>query len=97
VCRAGRDGSARSAQHQWQDFTGQGQAIAKNAASDVRILVVAILAHELPDRDEHAKDVPTERWHAMRVLDANRANRKLAQKAVCTSEAAFFAMAGLGR
>src|SRR3954471_9422864 len=47
-------------------FVGQGQAIAKNAASDVQILVVGnpcntncLVAYA------NGRDVPAERWHAM--------------------------------
>src|SRR6516162_5401945 len=63
-------------------FTGQGNAIAKNAASDVRVLVVGnpcntnalIAAHNAPG-------VPKERFFAMTALDENRAKTQLAQKA----------------
>jgi malate dehydrogenase len=63
-------------------FTGQGNAIAKNAASDVRILVVGnpcntnslIAAHNAPG-------VSKERFFAMTALDENRAKTQLAQKA----------------
>src|SRR5579871_494458 len=51
-------------------FTGQGQAIAKNASSDVRVLVVgnpcntnALIAMN------NAKGVPSERFFAMTMLD----------------------------
>ena len=63
-------------------FIGQGQAIEKNAASDVRILVVgnpcntnALIAMN------NAKSVPRDRWFAMTRLDENRAKAQLAQKA----------------
>jgi malate dehydrogenase len=63
-------------------FTGQGQAIAKNAASDVRVLVVgnpcntnSLIAMN------NAKGVPTERFFAMTMLDQNRAATQLAKKA----------------
>ena len=63
-------------------FTGQGNAIAKNAASDVRVLVVGnpcntnslIAANNAPG-------VPKERFFAMTALDENRAKSQLAQKA----------------
>ena len=63
-------------------FTGQGNAIAKNAASDVRVLVVGnpcntnslIAANNAPG-------VPKERFFAMTALDENRAKTQLAQKA----------------
>src|SRR3954468_23204231 len=63
-------------------FIGQGQAIQKNAAKDVRILVVGnpcntncLIAMNNPP------DVPKDRWHAMTRLDENRAKSQLAQKA----------------
>jgi malate dehydrogenase len=63
-------------------FTGQGNAIAKNAASDVRVLVVGnpcntnalICANNAPG-------VPKERFFAMTALDENRAKTQLAKKA----------------
>jgi malate dehydrogenase len=63
-------------------FTGQGKAIAANAASDVRVLVVGnpcntnalIAAH-------NAAGVPKDRFFAMTALDENRAKTQLAQKA----------------
>src|SRR5499427_4290418 len=55
-------------------FIGQGQAIAKNAASDVRVLVVgnpcntnALIAAN------NAPGVPKDRFFAMTALDENRA------------------------
>jgi malate dehydrogenase len=63
-------------------FTGQGQAIAKNAASDVRVLVVgnpcntnALIAMN------NAKGVSSDRFFAMTMLDENRAKTQLAKKA----------------
>ncbi|TGL03227.1 malate dehydrogenase [Leptospira bouyouniensis] len=63
-------------------FTTQGKAIEKNAASDVRVLVVgnpcntnALIAMN------NAKGVPADRWFAMTGLDENRAKTQLAQKA----------------
>src|SRR5215468_3540261 len=63
-------------------FVGQGRAIAKNAASDVRVLVVGnpcntncLVAYS------NGRDVPAERWTAMTRLDHNRAVSALAQKA----------------
>jgi malate dehydrogenase len=63
-------------------FTGQGNAIAKNAASDVRVLVVgnpcntnSLIAMN------NAKGVPSERFFAMTMLDENRAKTQLAKKA----------------
>jgi malate dehydrogenase len=63
-------------------FTGQGQAIAKNAAADVRVLVVgnpcntnSLIAAN------NAHGVPKDRFFAMTALDENRAKSQLAQKA----------------
>jgi malate dehydrogenase len=63
-------------------FTGQGQAIARNAASDVRVLVVgnpcntnALIAMN------NADGVPKDRFFAMTRLDENRAKSQLAKKA----------------
>jgi malate dehydrogenase len=63
-------------------FTGQGQAIAKNAAANVRVLVVgnpcntnALIAAT------NAPGVARERFFAMTALDENRAKSQLAQKA----------------
>jgi len=62
-------------------FVGQGQAIQKNAAPDVRILVVGnpcntnclIAMHNAPQ-------IPRDRFHAMTRLDENRAKSQLAKK-----------------
>lgn len=63
-------------------FTGQGQAIQKNAASDVRVLVVGNPCNtNCLIAMNNAKDVPADRWHAMTRLDENRAKTQLAQKA----------------
>jgi malate dehydrogenase len=63
-------------------FTSQGQAIARNAASDVRVLVVgnpcntnSLIAAR------NASGVPANRFFAMTKLDENRARTQLAQKA----------------
>lgn len=63
-------------------FTGQGQAIARNAAKDVRVLVVgnpcntnALIAMS------NASGIPSDRFFAMTRLDENRAKSQLAQKA----------------
>jgi malate dehydrogenase len=63
-------------------FIGQGQAIQRNAARDVRILVVGnpcntnclIAMH-------NARDISRDRFHAMTRLDENRAKSQLAKKA----------------
>lgn len=63
-------------------FTGQGQAIAANAASDIRVLVVGnpcntncLIAMNA------AKGIPNNRFYAMTRLDENRAKSQLAAKA----------------
>ena len=63
-------------------FTGQGNAIAKNAAADVRVLVVgnpcntnALIAAN------NAPGIPKDRFFAMTALDENRAKSQLAKKA----------------
>src|SRR5919108_5043072 len=69
-------------------FVGQGQAIQKNAASDVRVHVVGnpcntnclIAMHNAPD-------VPRERFFAMTRLDENRAKSQLAKKAAVQTTA----------
>ncbi len=65
-------------------FTSQGQAIAANAADDIRTLVVgnpcntnALIAMN------NASGVPKERFFAMTRLDENRAKSQLAAKAGC--------------
>jgi malate dehydrogenase len=63
-------------------FTGQGQAIARNAAKDVRTLVIgnpcntnSLIAMS------NAAGVPRENFFAMTMLDENRAKTQLAKKA----------------
>jgi malate dehydrogenase len=63
-------------------FTSQGQAIAKNAAGDVRVLVVgnpcntnALIAKS------NAQGIPGDQFFAMTALDENRAKTQLAKKA----------------
>ena len=63
-------------------FTGQGRAIAANAADDLRVLVVGnpcntnclIAASAAPA-------IPAERWFAMTMLDENRGRYQLARRA----------------
>src|SRR6478752_458104 len=63
-------------------FVGQGQAIQKNAASDVRILVVGNPCNtNCLIAMNNAKDIPRDRFFAMTRLDENRAKAQLAQKA----------------
>ncbi len=63
-------------------FGPQGEAIAKHAGSDVRVLVVGNPCNTncLIARS-HAPEVPADRWFAMTRLDENRAKSQLAQKA----------------
>ncbi len=69
-------------------FTGQGQAIQKSAASDVRVLVVGNPCNtNCLIAMNNAKDVPANRWFAMTRLDENRAKSQLAQKANVHSSA----------
>ncbi|MGA3007757.1 MAG: malate dehydrogenase [Opitutaceae bacterium] len=63
-------------------FTGQGQAIARNAASDVRVLVVGNPCNtNCLIAMSNAKGIPADRWFAMTMLDQNRAKTQLAKKA----------------
>src|SRR4051812_1338125 len=63
-------------------FIGQGQAIQKNAASDVRILVVGNPCNtNCFIAMSNARSVPRERFFAMTRLDENRAKAQLARKA----------------
>lgn len=63
-------------------FIGQGNAIAKNAASDVRVLVVGNPCNtNCMIAMNNAPSIPSDRWFAMTRLDENRAKAQLAQKA----------------
>jgi malate dehydrogenase len=63
-------------------FIVQGQAIAKNAAPDVRVLVVGNPCNtNCLIAMNNAKAVPSDRWFAMTRLDENRAKSQLATKA----------------
>src|SRR5438034_8844913 len=63
-------------------FIGQGQAIQKNAASDVRIHVVGNPCNtNCLIAMNNAPSVPRERFFAMTRLDENRARAQLARKA----------------
>jgi malate dehydrogenase len=63
-------------------FTGQGQAIQNNAASDTRVLVVGNPCNtNCLIAMNNAPDVPNDRFFAMTRLDENRAKTQLAQKA----------------
>jgi malate dehydrogenase len=62
-------------------FIGQGQAIEKNAASDVRVLVVGNPCNtNCLIAMNNAKEIPQDRWFAMTRLDENRARAQLAYK-----------------
>jgi malate dehydrogenase len=68
-------------------FVGQGQALAKNAAKDVHILIVGnpcntncLVAYR------NGQDIPADRWSAMTRLDHNRAVAALAKKAGVPNE-----------
>ncbi len=63
-------------------FIGQAQALQKNAASDIRILVVGNPCNTncLIARS-NAQDIPADRWFAMTRLDENRGKAQLARKA----------------
>jgi len=63
-------------------FIGQSQAIQKNAAKDVRILVVGNPCNtNCLIAMNNAPEVPRDRWHAMTRLDENRARLQLSRKA----------------
>ena len=63
-------------------FIGQGHAIEKNAAADVRVLVVGNPCNtNCLIAMNNARSVPRDRWFAMTRLDENRARAQLAHKA----------------
>lgn len=63
-------------------FTAQGNAVEKNAASDVRVFVVGNPCNtNCLIAMNNAKGVPADRFFAMTSLDENRAVTQLAQKA----------------
>ncbi len=63
-------------------FIGQGQALEKNAAADVRILVVGNPCNtNCLIAMNNAPGIPRERFFAMTRLDENRAKSQLAKKA----------------
>ncbi|MBC8003378.1 MAG: malate dehydrogenase [Opitutaceae bacterium] len=62
-------------------FISQGQAIQKNAAGDIRVLVVGNPCNtNCLIAMNNARDVASDRWFAMTKLDENRAKTQLAQK-----------------
>jgi malate dehydrogenase len=63
-------------------FTGQGQALQKSAAKDVRVLVVGNPCNtNCLIAMQSAPEIPRDRWYAMTRLDENRAKAQLAKKA----------------
>src|SRR3979411_2911589 len=63
-------------------FIGQGQAVEKNAAADVRVLVIGNPCNtNCLIAMNNAKKIPRHRWFAMTRLDENRARAQLAHKA----------------
>src|SRR3981081_3316607 len=63
-------------------FVGQGQAIEKNGAADVRMLGVGNPCNtNLLTAMNYSKEIPHDRWFAMTRLDENRARAQLAHKA----------------
>jgi malate dehydrogenase len=63
-------------------FTGQGKAIARNAAKDVRVLVVGNPCNtNCLIALSNAEGIPKDRFFAMTRLDENRAKSQLAKKA----------------
>jgi malate dehydrogenase len=79
-------------------FTGQGEAIARNASDDCRVLVVgnpcntnALIGSTAASR----LGMPTDRWFAMTMLDEKRARSQLATRAgVAASEVTDLAIWG---
>ncbi len=63
-------------------FTGQGQAIQRNAAADIRVLVVGNPCNtNCLIGMNNAPEIPRDRWFAMTRLDENRAKSQLAARA----------------
>lgn len=63
-------------------FIGQGQALQRNAAADVRVLVVGNPCNtNCLIAMNNARGIPADRWLAMTRLDENRAKSQLAKKA----------------
>src|ERR1043165_5774565 len=63
-------------------FVGQGQAIQKKAAADVRVLVIGNPCNtNCLIAMNNAKEIPNDRWFAMTRLDENRARAQLAHRA----------------
>jgi len=63
-------------------FIGQGKAIEKNAAADIRVLVIGNPCNtNCLIAMNNARSIPSDRWFAMTRLDENRARAQLAHKA----------------
>jgi malate dehydrogenase len=63
-------------------FVGQGQALERNAAADVRVLVIGNPCNtNCLIAMKNAREIPRDRWFAMTRLDENRARAQLAHKA----------------
>src|SRR5713101_5732034 len=63
-------------------FIGQGQAIERNAAADVRVLVIGNPCNtNCLIALNNAREISRDRWFAMTRLDENRARAQLAHKA----------------
>jgi malate dehydrogenase len=63
-------------------FSAQGRAIARNAAADVRVLVVGNPCNtNCLIAAANARDIPADRWFAMTMLDENRGRSQLAARA----------------
>ncbi|QQY09800.1 MAG: malate dehydrogenase [Candidatus Xiphinematobacter sp.] len=63
-------------------FVKQGHAIQRNAAADVRVLVIGNPCNtNCLIAMSSARDIPNNRWFAMSRLDENRAKAQLAEKA----------------
>ena len=63
-------------------FVEQGKAIGRNAASDIRVLVVGNPCNtNCLIAMNNAPEIPKDRWFAMTRLDENRAKTQLAKKA----------------
>ena len=63
-------------------FTAQGRAIGRNAAADVRVLVVGNPCNtNCLIAAANAPEVAADRWFAMTMLDENRGRSQLAQRA----------------
>src|SRR5438128_2042258 len=63
-------------------FVGQGEALERNAAADVRVLVIGNPCNtNCLIAMNNAREIPRARWFAMTRLDENRARAQLAHKA----------------